>query len=284
MLAHAFQDRYFPGSTFKIVTASAGLESGQVTAQSPVYPSVTSYTPPLTDRPINNFGGSACGGALPEVLARSCNTAFARMAVDVGAEAMITEAERYGFNARPPFDLPGGIESTFPTDFERDAPALAQSGIGQNEVQATPLEMALVAGAVGNGGELMAPHVMAEIRDGDGDVVDEADVEVWKRPSTQNAAVMRQAMVGVVEGGTAGVLALEGVEVGAKTGTAQIGSETNDTHSWIVAFAGPPGEPATVAVAVMVEAKPGRGEQTGSRVAGPIARQVLEAALRPPAE
>jgi peptidoglycan glycosyltransferase len=89
-------------------------------------------------------------------------------------------------------------------------------------------------------------------------------------------------MVGVVEGGTASVLALDGVEVGAKTGTAQVGAESSGTHAWIVAFAGPPGEPATVAVAVFVEAKPGQGEQTGSRVAGPIARRVLEAALRPP--
>jgi peptidoglycan glycosyltransferase len=281
MVGHAFQDRYFPGSTFKVVTASAGLASGQVTADSPVYPSVRSYTPPQTNRPINNFGGgSLCGGALPEILARSCNSAFAQMAVDVGADAMIAEAEAYGFNATPPLDLPGTIESVFPTDFDENLPALAQSGIGQNEVQATPLEMALVAAAVGNEGKIMAPHVMADVRDNEGDVVDEPDIEEWRNPlDASEAQILRDAMVGVVQGGSARLLAVDGFEVGGKTGTAQTGVEGSGDHAWIIGFAGQPGQPAEVAVAVFVKAKPGQGEQTGGTIAAPIAQRVLAAAL-----
>lgn len=281
LVAHSFQDRYFPGSTFKVVTASAGLASGQVTPDSPVYPSVGSFTPPQTNRPIRNFGGgSACGGTLFQVLARSCNSSFAQMAVDVGPEQMIAMAEAYGFNDTPPIDLPGAIESVFPTDFEQNLPALAQSGIGQNEVQATPLEMALVAAAVGNGGEIMAPHVMGEILDDEGDVVDEADDDVWKTPiDGAQAALLREAMVGVVQNGTATRLAVSGFEVGGKTGTAQTGREGSGDHAWIIGFAGPPGEPAHVAVAVFVEAKPGQGEQTGGTVAAPIAQRVLATAL-----
>jgi peptidoglycan glycosyltransferase len=281
LVAHTFQDRYFPGSTFKIDTASAGLESGQVTPASPVYPTVGSYTPPQTNRPINNFGGgSLCGGALFEILARSCNSAFAQMAVDVGPDAMIAEAEAYGFNATPPIDLPGAIESVFPTDFDQDIPALAQAGIGQNEVQATPLEMALVAAAVGNEGDIMAPHVMGDIRDNEGDVVRDADVERWRNPlDPADAQIMRDAMIGVVANGSARRLAVPGFEVGGKTGTAQTGVEGSGDHAWIIGFAGPAGQPAEVAVAVFVKAKPGQGEQTGGTIAAPIAQRVLEAAL-----
>jgi peptidoglycan glycosyltransferase len=280
MVAHTFQDRYFPGSTFKIITATAGLETG-VTPDSPVFPSVRSYTPPQTDRPINNFGGgSLCGGALFEILARSCNAAFAQMAVEAGPDAMIAAAEAYGFNDTPPIDLPGAIESIYPTDFDQNIPALAQSGIGQNDVQATPLEMALVAGAVGNGGSMMAPHVMLEVRDSEGGVVDEADAEEWKSPIDEaQAAILREAMLGVVADGTATRLAVDGFEVGGKTGTAQTGIEGSGDHAWIIGFAGPPGEPAHVAVAVFIKARPGQDEQTGGVVAAPIAQQVLSAAL-----
>ncbi len=170
-----YRERYFPGSTFKTVTASAGLESGQVTATEPVYPVSTSYTPPLTTRPIQNFGGSACGGDLFNILRVSCNTAFAQMGVDLGPEVMVGEAEAYGFNDRPPLDLPVPAPSAFPpvSFFDLNTPALAQAAIGQNDVQATPLQMALVAAGVANGGVVMQPHVMQEVRNSDGEVIDE---------------------------------------------------------------------------------------------------------------
>lgn len=283
LLGHAYQVRYFPGSTFKIVTAAAGLESGLVTVDEPVYPTVREFTPPQTNRPIGNFGGSACGGALLTVLAKSCNSAFAQMAIDVGPEGMIDEAEEFGFNDTPPIDLPDAVESVFPTSFDQNLPALAQSGIGQNEVQASPLEMALVAAAVANGGEIMAPHVMRDVRDGEGELIDEYEPEVWRTPmSPDDAAILRQAMLGVVEGGTATRLAISGFEVGAKTGTAEIGSGADDTHAWVVGFAGRPGAEPEVAFAVFIEAKPGQGQQAGGSLAAPLAKLVIERVLEAP--
>lgn len=298
LLARAYRDRFFPGSTFKVVTAAAGLESGRVTEESPSYPTATSYLPPLTNRPIRNFDGASCGGTLLELLRVSCNSAFAQMgAATLGPDVMVEGAQRFGFGEVPPIDLPRAVSSVFPTDYGRrlragDAPGdadvyertpdLAQASIGQNDVSATPLLMAMVAGAIGNEGEMMAPHVLADIRDRDGRVVREPDVEVWQRStSAASAEILRRAMVGVVERGTASRMAIAGVEVGAKTGTAQLGTDPPRSHAWVIGFAGQPGQPASVAVAVLVQGQPGASEQTGGRVAAPIAKAVMEAALRP---
>lgn len=280
LLAKTYRERYFPGSTFKVVTAAAGLESGEVTADEPVYPVSSGYTPPQTNRPLRNFGGSSCGGDLFEILRVSCNTAFAQMAVDIGADAMIETAEDFGFNADVPIDLPAPAQSNFPTDFDQNLPALAQSGIGQNDVAATPLEMAMVAGAVANGGSIMAPTVLEAVRDDEGTVVDRPDPSQWRRPmSAENADVLREAMIGVAEDGTARNLLIPGFEVGGKTGTAQLGTEPPRSHAWIIGFAGPPGDVPQVAVAVIVEGQEGASEQTGGRVAAPIARAVMETIL-----
>ncbi len=140
--------------------------------------------------------------------------------------------------------------------------------------------MALVAASVANGGSIMEPHVMNAVRDRRGDVVSEYPDAVWREAMTAaNAAVMRQAMIGVVEDGTAAALAIDGLVVGAKTGTAQLGTDPPRSHAWVIAFAGRPNQPADVAVAVIVEGQPGASEQTGGRVAAPIARSVIEAAL-----
>jgi peptidoglycan glycosyltransferase len=277
--AHMYQDRYFPGSTFKVVTGATGVETGRVTPERPSYPVERSWTPPLTTVPISNFGGRACGGRLFDILAVSCNTAFARMGVEtLGPEEMVRGAEAFGFNDAPPIDLPAPASSRFPTDFTRDTPKLAQASIGQNDVQATPLQMALVAAAVGNGGRIMRPHLMTEVLDADREVVERHRVEEWRRPlSEESAATMRRAMVEVVTDGTAGVLDIPGLEVGAKTGTAQLGTEPPRSHTWIIAFAGPPGAPAEIALAVVVLDQPGASEFTGGSVAGPIARAVLDA-------
>ena len=280
LLPKTYRERYFPGSTFKVVTAAAGLASGEVTVEEPSYPVTDSYTPPQTDRPLRNFGGASCGGTLMEILRVSCNTAFAQMAVDVGPEAMIDTAEDFGFNSTPPIDLPAPATSVFPTDFDQNLPALAQAGIGQNDVSATPLQMALVAAAVANGGEIMTPRVLDTIRDDEGTVIEEPDPSVWRRAMPDgDAEIMRQAMIGVVQRGTAGNLAIPGVEVGGKTGTAQLGTDPPRSHAWIIGFAGPPGQEPTVAVSVIVEGQEGASEQTGGRVAAPIARAVMQTVL-----
>jgi peptidoglycan glycosyltransferase len=280
LLARTYRERFFPGSTFKVVTAAAGLESGKITQDQPTYEPATEYTPPQTNRPIRNFGGSTCGGTLFDILRVSCNTAFAEMAVEVGPEQMIDTAEAFGFNAKPPIDLPSPATSNFPTDFAQNVPALAQSGLGQNDVSATPLQMALVAAAVANGGSIMTPRVLATVRDDEGTVVEEPDADEWRRAIPEDrAATLRQAMIGVVEGGTATNLAIPGMEVGGKTGTAQLGTDPPRSHAWIIGFAGPPGGEPTVAVAVIVEGQIGASEQTGGRVAAPIARAVMETVL-----
>ncbi len=281
LLGHTYQERYFPGSTFKAVTAGVGLETGAVTRDEPVYPVTAEYTPPLTSIPITNFGGSSCGGTLFPIMAVSCNTAFAQMGAEtIGPDPMIDGAESFGFNDRPPIDLPAPATSVFPTDFDENIPALAQSSIGQNDVQATPLQMALVAAAAANGGEVLAPTVMAEIRGSDGRVLAEAEPSRWRQPMGAPAAdTLREGMIGVVENGTATSLAIPGFVVGGKTGTAQLGRDVPDTHAWIIGFAGPPGEAPHVAVAVFVKAREGTGQQTGGTVAAPIARAVLEASL-----
>jgi peptidoglycan glycosyltransferase len=296
LLARSYQERFFPGSTFKVVTATAGLTSGKVTETEPVYPEVQSYTPPLTSRPIYNFDRSVCGGALFTILQQSCNSSFAQMAAEqLGADPMIDAAEAAGFNDTPPIDLTRPASSVYPTDFGdvvskpegaapiyEDTPALAQTAIGQNDVAATPLQMALVAAGVANGGRIMVPHVMAEVQARDGDTVERFDERPWRESMTPEvAAIMRRAMVSVVEAprATGSSVRLPGYEVGAKTGTAQLGTTPPKSHAWMIAFAGPPGQEPTVAVAVMVQGVNGDDGQTGGRVAGPIAKAVLKSAL-----
>ncbi len=282
-LSRAYQDRFFPGSTFKVVTATAALTSGAITADQPSYPVQSSYTPPGTTRPLQNFGGSSCGGTLFEVLRVSCNSAFAQMGVDTGADAMVATAERFGFNQDVPIDLTRPARSNFPTDFKRNVPALAQSSIGQNDVAATPLQMALVASAVANDGQVMTPHVLHDVRDTDGNIVHTYHPEVWTTAMDRGtAALMRDAMLGVVERGTANRLKVAGFVVGGKTGTAQLGTSPPRSHAWIIGFGGPPGELPTIAVAVLVQGQEGASEQTGGRVAAPIAQAVMQAYLTTP--
>ena len=279
LLARSFRETYFPGSTFKVVTAAAGVSSGAVDVDRPAYPSSTEYVPPLTTNPINNFGGSTCGGTLFDILRVSCNTAFAQMGVDVGAPALVEQAESFGFNEVPPLDLPGAVPSPIGdvASFDRNTPVLAMTAIGQNAVRATPLQMALVAAGIANGGQVVTPHVMGEIRDQEGRVVRRWEPKPWTRAtSPQTAATVRDAMMGVVESGTATRLAVPGVATAGKTGTAQLGNGLS--HAWIIGFA--PAEAPRVAVAVIVEAQPGASEQTGGRVAAPIAQAVLSAALQ----
>lgn len=287
LLAHSYQERYFPGSTFKMVSAASFLENDIVTLEGEELPTVRSYTPPLSDKEISNFAGRNCGGTLMELIEQSCNAGFGELAVRTGPDALIATAEDFGFNDTVPIDLPDAAESVFPTDFgnplpseehpqlHENSPALAQSSLGQFEVQATPLQMALVAAAVANGGNLPVPHVLDEIVDSRGDLRVESSPGVWRRIQPVIARDLALSMVGVVENGTAPGLRRNGVEVGAKTGTAEV-SNGDDTHAWVIAYAGPNDEGDRIAVAVLVEAVPDGGQQTGGSVAVPIADRVFD--------
>jgi peptidoglycan glycosyltransferase len=279
--AHQYQERYFPGSTFKVVTGSIGVETGTVTVDAPSYPVATSYTPPNTTKSISNFGGESCGGTLYPILRVSCNSAFAQMGTEtIGPDPMIAGAQRFGFNSKPPIDLPAPVASAFPTSFFRNLPALAQASIGQNDVQATPLQMALVASAIANNGSIMKPHAMRVVRDSEGNVISRFGIGQWLQPiSAQTAATMKAGMLDVAAHGTATRLQIPGYEVGGKTGTAQLGTDPPASHTWIMGFAGPPGDPQ-IAISVVVLNQPGFGsEATGGRVAAPIAQAVMKAYL-----
>lgn len=290
----AYRDVEFPGSTFKLITAAAALESGVATMTEPGFEPTDAYTPPLTERPLTNFGGSTCGGNLTELIVASCNTGFGRLAAElVGPGPLVDQAQRFGFNQEPPFDLPNAEASKFPTDYGSlvsnpsdlipagvydNTPALSQAAIGQFEVQASPLQMALVAAAISNGGAMPTPHVVDRVEDTQtlNTVTDVSPGRWLNTMSEQNAGALATAMVETVERGTATSVAVPGVVVGAKTGTAQLGTDPPRSHAWIVVFAGRPDGQPEIAIAVLVEGQEGSVDQTGGGTAGPIARSLLE--------
>jgi len=146
---------------------------------------------------------------------------------------------------------------------------------------ATPIQLADAYAAIANDGVMMKPHVMKEIRDTDGNLVSRYEPAAWRRAVTsETSAVLRVAMRANVDAGTATLMAVDGLETGGKTGTAQLGTPELNSHAWIMGFAGQPGQPASIAVAVSLEAQKGASEQTGGQVAAPIARAMIEAALR----
>lgn len=276
--SNATQERYPPGSTFKLVTAAAALASGRFAPDTPVA-SPRELTLPGTSATIQNFGGSSCGGdtiPLADALRVSCNTAFAQLGMDLGDDAIREQAEAFGFGDEGltvPLQVVGSV---FPADL--GAPETAQSAIGQRDVQATPLQMAMVAAGIANGGSVMRPYLVQTVRAADLSVVDEAEPQEYSRAMTStNAAALRDMMVNVVEHGTGTAARISGVSVAGKTGTAQT-SEGAAPHAWFTAFA--PADAPRVAVAVIVEHGGSLGnEATGGAVAAPIARAVIEAVL-----
>jgi peptidoglycan glycosyltransferase len=275
--AKTYQETFAPGSTFKVITSAAALERNPEVAAR-VYPSLKVLDLPNTNATLPNFGGSTCGGAMPDLLKVSCNTGFAQMGLDLGAEALHGEASDFGFNDLPPIDLPARARSVFPSpdEFKRDLPGLAKSAIGQESVRATPLQMALVAAAVTNGGSIMKPHLLAEVKDSDGNSVKKYEPGEWKRATSPEVAQqLRDLMILVATSGTATRAQVPGAIVGGKTGTAQ--TTGDNAHAWFIGFGEANGR--KVAVSVIVESQEGLSEATGGRVAAPIAQQVLKAAL-----
>jgi peptidoglycan glycosyltransferase len=279
LLPRTYRERYFPGSSFKVVTTATALATGTATPTQPVYPTLVELPlPNAGGQTLRNFGGESCGGNLAQALQVSCNTTFAQVGLDLGAQKLTAGAEAFGFNKVPPLDLPFGAASAFPpaSAFDRDKPALAKSAIGQQDVAATPLQMALVAAGIANNGVIMTPHVLAEVRDTDGTVVDKYDPKPWTTAVPPGVArTTKDMMVGVVTGGTGTRAQIPGVTVAGKTGTAQTG--LNTSHTWFIAFA--PAEAPRVAVAVMLENQPSSDEATGGALAAPIAQAVMRAAL-----
>ena len=287
-LANAYQERYMPGSTFKIVTTGIALEAGAIDFDTQ-FARETAYTPPQTTDPIQNYGGESCGGDLREVFRRSCNTAFARTAVQLGPEAMVAGTQRWGIGEKVPFDIPGAVASNFGTvdELKDNIPRLAIRGFGQDEDLVVPLQMAMFSSTVANGGQMMQPYAVNATLDHDGKVLDQTVPQVWKTPlSPENAAKLNELMVGVVQNGTASccMQLANGIQAAAKTGTAQLNAkgQPQRSHAWITAFA--PADNPQYDVAVILKGTTAEiSAGTGGKLAGPIAKTILDYALAHPA-
>lgn len=283
-LNRATQAQYVPGSTFKVVTAAAALDSGRFTPDTVVDGSNNQR---FSGVPLGNYGGEDPGQVtVRQALVGSVNGAFGNIAVDLGGRALQTQMEKFGFGAfgdDPPLDYP--TSQMRPSGiFRKDRliPAnsrfvdLARTGIGQDKLGATPLQMAMVVSAVANDGKLMKPHLVDRVIDPDGRVRSEVEPEVFRQSmKASTAASLRGMMADVVDEGTGTPAAIGGgVQVGGKTGTAELGNVSDGINNlWFVGFA--PVQDPKVAVAVIVENSPGQGGQ----VAAPIAKTVIQSAL-----
>ena len=278
MLDRAIRQTYPPGSTFKLVTSAAALESGQYTPDTEVDNSAQ-ITLPQSTAVLPNENGRACTSGtatLTVALENSCNVAFAKIGLDLGDDALRAQSEKFGFNQA--FQIPmRSVASRYPED--PDLPQTALSAIGQFDVRATPLQMALVGAAIANRGVLMAPYLVQEVRAPDLSVLDSTQPRsLGEAVSPQTAAELTQMMVQVVEQGTGTNGQIPGVRVAGKTGTAQQGGG-RPPHAWFVSFAPADTDPQ-VAVAVVVEDGGGQLEISGNGLAAPIAKAVMEAVLK----
>ena len=279
VLNRVTQGTYPPGSTFKVVTATAAIDSGKFTPQS----TLSGKSPiKISGVPLSNFSNEQFGVIdLTTALTHSVNTVWAQVGEQLGKDTMKRYMDAFGFNAKPPLDYPSDqmvasgeylrghlIE---PTSRFVDVGRMA---IGQDKLQVTPLQMAMVAAAVGNRGVLMKPHLTDKVVDPDGRVTDRIKPEVQSHVmKASTAAQVGNMMAHVVQEGTGTAAALQGVSVAGKTGTAEIDVARGITQPWFIAFA--PVERPKVAIAVTIERSTGQG----GTEAAPIAKQVLEALL-----
>lgn len=281
LLNRASQATYNPGSTFKVVTAAAALETGTA-GPGTLFEDVTELELPGSTATIRNFSRGPCadGGqvSLTTAFARSCNTIFGELGLRLGAPPLVARAESFGFNAEPATDFPAIASVIPPADsFEDNLAAVAQSAIGERDVRATPLQMATIAAAVANDGEVMEPYVVAEVFTADATIESRTEPTLLARAiSPATAEALAEMMERVVTSGTGGRAAVSGVRVAGKTGTAQVPGGA--PHLWFIGF-GPvdpqPGE-RQIAVAVVVESGGAVGEDaTGGTVAAPVAQAVL---------
>jgi penicillin-binding protein A len=298
LLGLSHQELFLPGSSFKIVTASAALENGF--GPDSVWPNPHRLQLPLTNEELQNFGDDHCNGGssqitLAEAFEESCNVTFAEIGLELGAEKMAAQARKYGLCATfPPerttceeqlirFDL-GFANGRFPEPeyFERNDPLLAFSAIGLDNDLVNPLSMALIASAVANDGVLMRPRIVTQVRDAQGRVAREfAPERFGDAISAPSARALTDMMIAVVNEGTGFRAQLPGIQVAGKTGTATNG-EGRPPNAWFTAFAPAGGQRAPeIAVSVIVLDGGDLGsEATGGQVAAPIAASVIQAYLR----
>jgi penicillin-binding protein A len=271
-LNRAIDARYSPGSIFKVVVSAAALSSGQYTPDT-VIPAPQELILPGTSTALENFGGSACDPSgrqsLLEALTISCNTAFAQLGIDLGEDRVREMAEAFGIDGEG-FDIPLAVEGSTIGEIQNDA-ELGVSSIGQQDVQLTPLQAAMIASAVANDGTLMSPYLVDQVRAPDLSVIDQTDPEELSEPFSADVAdQLTKMMTSVVENGSGRRARIPGVTVAGKTGTAE---NAGPDHNWFIGFA--PADDPQIAVAVFVA----NGGGTGGDVSAPIARDVMQAYL-----
>ena len=281
LINRAISETYPPGSTFKLIDTAAALNAGftpdsQLTADAEITLTNTNTT-------LQNFAGTRCGtgatASLRDALARSCNTAFAELAATLGEDRLREQAQAFGIGTAAP-SIPLPVASSSLGEIP-DVAALQQSGIGQRDVRMTPLQNAMVVAAIANGGEVMAPYLVKEIQGADLEPITVTEPDRLGRAIDPAVArTLTDLMIGA-ENRTGGGGQIPGVQIAAKTGTAEHGADPKTTppHNWYVAFA--PAENPQVAVAVLVENGGDRSlEATGGSRAAPIGRAVIGEALR----
>lgn len=281
LLNRATSQTYPPGSTFKVITSAAALGTGHYDANSTISAPHT-YTPPQTTMAIHNDSNETCGSgdqdSLKDALAMSCNTAFAKLGVKLGQQKLHSQAQRFGFGDSN-IDVPMQVApSEFPTGL--DKPQTAQSAIGQYNVRLTPIQDAMVASAVANGGSLMKPYLVDRVTGPGFSTIEKTSPSQYSQPMDSSTADnLKQMMEAVTTSsdGTGRNVKIPGTKVAAKTGTAQtVPGVAPDT--WFISFA--PADNPKVAVAVVVEHGGKAGSDAyGATVAGPIAKSVMEAVI-----
>jgi peptidoglycan glycosyltransferase len=274
---------FTPGSIFKVVTAAAALDTGTYTPESTFFD--PGYCIEYGQR-VNNYDTSRPFGTVTftQAMVNSINSSFCEMGKKLGAPKILDYARRFGFYEDPPVDLPSGERSPsglyqsgrlLPRSQERNADP-GRLAFGQERMQVTPLQMAMVAGAIGNSGVVMNPTLTDRIRKPDGNLLLRIQPEELGRAVKPEIAGQIAAMMeGVVSGGTGTAAQIPGVRVAGKTGTAETGVAGRNT-AWFISFA--PVDNPQVAVAVVLQNQ----TSTGGEVAAPVAKQIMQALLRPP--
>jgi cell division protein FtsI/penicillin-binding protein 2 len=282
-LNRALKQALPPGSTFKLVVASAALENGLYSSVDEKTDSPNPYLLPGTSTYLKNESASApCENAtLRTALEYSCNNVFGKLADDLGQKKLKAMAEKFGFGDAKQ-DVPvRAAKSVYPSGMDDAQTAL--TGIGQFDVTATPLQMAMVSATLSNGGLQASPHMVSEVTDADGDAVTSyPDSDTTRVVSASTAKQLRSAMETVVKEGTGTNALISGATVGGKTGTAQHGENNSQTpYAWFTSYAKDDSTGKSVAVAVLVEqSNAARSEVSGNGLAAPIAKAMMQAALK----
>ncbi|WP_069164925.1 peptidoglycan D,D-transpeptidase FtsI family protein [Nocardia altamirensis] len=279
MLNRAVSQTYPPGSTFKVITTAAALSNNVATPEDQ-FTAAPNITLPGTNTTLENYNGQNCGGgptaSLYDAFRLSCNTAFAELGVKVGAANLKYQAQAFGIGEKRGIPIPVA-ESTVGT--MSDNAAVAQSSIGQRDVALTPLDNAVIAATVANGGVRMEPYLVDQLQGPDlSELSKTKPVSVGQAVTVQVASSLTNLMI-ASENNTLGG-GKSRYQIASKTGTAEHGSDPRKTppHAWYIAFA--PAQNPKIAIAVVVENGGDRLNATGGAVAAPVARAVLDAGLR----